>query len=159
MTNLRSQRTIAAKVLKCGTGRVWIDPAGMERASSAITRQDVRSMINSGIIMKKRIIGTSRKRVRDQIIKKRKGRRRGPGSIKGALNAQVPRKRTWIRTIRPLRRYLFGLKVQGVLDTRMYRLLYRRCGGGFFRNKSHLGIYLEKEGIQIKSAGSGPAKK
>ena len=35
------QRKLAAKVLKCGENRVWIDPKN-EKVKQAITRRDIR---------------------------------------------------------------------------------------------------------------------
>ena len=149
MVNLRSQKAVAARILNCGKGRVHIDPQSQERVASAITRNDLKGLISAGVVSKKPIQGTSRKRARDRMEKKRKGRRRGAGNVEGGLNARNPKKRKWILTIRSLRKYLYGLRVQGVLDKNAYRRLYRQCGGGFFRNKTHLKIHLEKEGIGV----------
>jgi large subunit ribosomal protein L19e len=149
MVNLRSQKKVAARILKCGKGRVYIDQQSQERVASAITRNDLKGLIDAGVIVKKPVKGTSRKRSRDRMEKKRKGRRRGAGNVKGRLNARIPKKKKWMLTIRSLRKYLYGLKVQGILDKNAYRRLYRQCGGGFFRNKTHLKIHLEKEGIRV----------
>jgi large subunit ribosomal protein L19e len=45
------QKKIAAKILKCGEGRVWIDPKN-EKVKTAITRNDIRRFIKEGIIVK-----------------------------------------------------------------------------------------------------------
>ena len=48
--NLKNQRRMAAEILKCGVGRVWIDPNGMESLEDAITRADIRIAIHNGTI-------------------------------------------------------------------------------------------------------------
>lgn len=52
--NLTLQRRLASKILKCGEGRVWIDPAKMSQVDEAITREDVRKLIGEGAIKAKR---------------------------------------------------------------------------------------------------------
>ena len=43
---LRSQRRLAAEILKVGEGRVWIDPNRMEDVEAAITRDEIRKLIH-----------------------------------------------------------------------------------------------------------------
>ncbi|MFQ5836639.1 MAG: 50S ribosomal protein L19e, partial [Candidatus Bathyarchaeia archaeon] len=40
--SLRSQRRLAAEILKVGEGRVWIDPDRTEDVEAAITREEIR---------------------------------------------------------------------------------------------------------------------
>lgn len=151
--NLRNQRRMAADILKCGENRVWMDPNRMEDVADAITREDVRSAINSGIIRKLPEKGHSRGRTRYRAAQKRKGRRRGPGSRKGAGGARAPRKRRWIRTIRPLRETLRQLRDEGKLDPVTYRKLYLRAKGGMYRSRSHLLQHLVSEGYIKEGEG------
>ncbi len=136
--DLSSQRQMAAKILKCGTYRVWIDPTRMEDVAECITRSDIRTEINSGSIRKKPKEGISRARKHKAMAQKRKGRRKGQGSRKGTKNARRPRKREWIRTIRPIRELLKQYREDGVIDRSTYRLYYRQAKGGVFKSKSHL---------------------
>ena len=61
---LSTQKRLAADVLKVGMSRVWIDPDFEDEVSLAITRDDIRRLIDEGAIQKKRTIGVSRGRAR-----------------------------------------------------------------------------------------------
>lgn len=166
MTDVSSQRRLASDLLKAGMHRVWINPDHLERVSGAITREDVRRLISKGVIAKAPASGTSRGRIRarvriiekkakddkgSEVVKKvRIKRSRGEGSKKGAQHSVVGKKRVWINRIRPIRRYLKGLRAQG-LASGEYGKLYLLAKGGFFRNRSHLKLYMEKEGLRAQS--------
>ncbi len=62
------QRRIAAKILKVGETRVWIDPDSAEEISKAITKEDIKGLIAQGLIKVKPKKGVSKGRVR--ILKK-----------------------------------------------------------------------------------------
>ena len=53
MTDVKSQRRIAAKILKIGKNRVKIDPDSLQDLSLAITREDIRGHIDTGMLLKK----------------------------------------------------------------------------------------------------------
>ena len=61
--NLKLQRKMAAKILKCGENRIWIDPTALEDVASAATKEDVRELIESGVIKRKPVKGISRARI------------------------------------------------------------------------------------------------
>jgi len=44
--NLGNQKRMAASILKCGINRVWMDPDRTEEATEAVTRNDIRGLIN-----------------------------------------------------------------------------------------------------------------
>ena len=138
MTNFAKQKRIAAQVMKVGKGRVWIDPEATEDVMGAITREDIRGLIEDGIIKKKNKIGVSRGRARELAIKKALGRRKGHGSRKGAKGARGGKKRRWITKIRALRRRLKELRDDGSVDKTIYHKLYMKAKGGEIRNISHL---------------------
>ncbi len=162
MTDVSSQRRLASDLLKVGSHRVWINPDHLERVSGAITREDVRRLIEKGIIAKAPAPGTSRGRIRARVriiekkvkdehgvetIKKiRVKPKRHEGSRKGKLHSIVDAKRAWINKVRPLRKYLKGLRAQGI-SSKDYRRLYLLIKGAFFRNRSHMKLYIEKEGL------------
>jgi large subunit ribosomal protein L19e len=137
-TGVRIQRKLAAKILRCGTYRVWLDPTRIEDIEEAITRGDIRSLIKDDAIKKKQKKGVSRSRVKKLRYQKKKGRRRGHGSRKGAQYARTPRKREWIQSIRSIRRTLKELREQEKITRNTYRKFYRWAKGGMFRSKSHL---------------------
>lgn len=154
MANLAKQKRIAAQVLKIGEGRVWIDPEATEDVAGAITREDIRGLIKEGIITEKQKKGVSRGRARVSTRQKALGRRKGPGSRKGAKGARASRKKTWITKIRALRRRLKELRDDGFVDKTAYRRLYNKANGGDFRSVAHLDDYitandlLAKEGVK-----------
>lgn len=145
--NLRVQKRLAAQILKCGEGRVWIDGNSASEISMAITREDIRKLIESGKIKKKQEEGISRHRARERHEKRKKGRMSGFGSRKGKINARYPKKRKWINTIRPLRRNLTELRESKNIDKVSYRKLYRMAKGGAFRSVSYMNTYIKEHGL------------
>ncbi|HEC76159.1 MAG TPA: 50S ribosomal protein L19e [Thermoplasmatales archaeon] len=145
--DLRNQRRLASEILKCGENRIWMDPDNLEEIEKAVTRRDVKGLIKQGIIKAKKVKGNSRGRIRKRMLQKAKGRRKGHGSRKGKATARFPKKRAWIKTIRPIRAYLKELRDSGLIDKKTYRLYYRRAKGGQFRDKAHVKLHLETEGL------------
>ena len=129
-----SQRRMAAAILKCGEGRVWIDPSLSPKIKSAITRVDVRRLIRKGMIKKKKAIIQKTKR---------KTRRQRDGSRKGKRGAREGKKTDWLKVVRPQRRVLKELKTAGKLTEKSYRKTYLRIKGGSFRSKAHLMLFLK----------------
>ncbi|WP_010479054.1 50S ribosomal protein L19e [Thermococcus zilligii] len=144
---LRTQRRIAAELLKCGENRVWIDPERIDDVATAITREDIKRLIHDGVIKKKPVRGQSRARARAYQEARRKGRHRGPGSKKGRKTARMGKKERWMMIIRALRKELRKLKAEGKLDAHTYRRLYIRVKGGQFRNKRQLYMFMQEHGI------------
>ncbi len=153
MTDLRNQRRMAASVLKCGVNRVWIDHDRVDEIAKAVTKDDIRILINGKAIKSRQIQGISSGRKNYRKEQKDKGRRRGHGSRKGATYARLPRKERWIRTIRPIRAYLVTLRDEKKIDGTTYRRYYRKAKGGEFRSKSHLESHLISDGF-IKKGGT-----
>jgi len=147
MTDLRNQRRMAAAVLKCGENRVWMDPDRADEVAEAVTRGDIRDLVNGGAIKSKQVQGISSGRKKFKQKQKEKGRRKGHGSRKGVKYARLPKKERWINTIRPIRIYLRQLRDDKLIDQSVYRKYYRRATGGEFRNKHHLKTHLISDGI------------
>jgi len=137
MTSL--QKRLAAKILKVGESKVWLDPTKTKDIEGAITKNDIRKMIKKSYI--KSLHGKIKK------PKEKRRKRKGTGSRKGSKYAKVSAKRRWISTIRPLRMMLKELRASKQIDSATYRKLYLLVKGGMFRNRSHLKIYLEQHGI------------
>lgn len=150
MANLRYQKRLVSRITKKGTSRVWIDPREIKNAEEAITASDVKRLISSGTIKLRSKNGNSSFRIKKARAQKRKGRRRGPGSLKGTFNARSPRKMQWIRTARILRADAKKLRDDGAITTIIYRDLYGKIKGGFFRNRKHMAIYLERNALVNK---------
>ncbi|HKS59850.1 MAG TPA: 50S ribosomal protein L19e [Thermoplasmata archaeon] len=151
MPDLTNQRRMAASLLKCGIGRVWIDPASQEELADSVTRQDIRSAIKAGVIRKKPIQGTSRARARRTDVERSKGRHQGPGSRKGSPSSRVSGKERWMRRIRAQRSLLGELRDTKQIARKAYREFYRKAKGGMFRSRAHLLINLRLAG-QLKEA-------
>ncbi len=147
MVNVSYQRRMAAQILKCGLYRVWIDPDQVDEVAEAVTRGDVRRLICYRVIQKRQKQGVSRARTRKIAAQKAKGKRKGHGSRHGAKYARAPRKRTWIRLIRPLRDELKTLRADGKLDATTYRIYYRKARGNMFKSRAHLLTQLELAGV------------
>jgi large subunit ribosomal protein L19e len=138
MTDLSSQRRLAAQILKIGQNRVWIDPERMDDVEGAITREEVRKLIHEKIIDSLPEKGVSRSRAKIIREKKRKGRRSGPGSITGAGYAKVTKKEAWMKKIRSLRRKLRELKASRIITEATYSQYYRMAGSGRFQSIAEL---------------------
>ena len=147
MTDLRNQRRMASSILKCGGNRVWMDSDRTDEISKAVTRGDVKILINGGAIESKQIQGISRGRKKFNQKQKDKGRRKGHGSRKGAKFARMPRKERWIKTIRPIRTYLRQLREDKTIERSIYRKYYRKAKGGEFRSKHHLRTRMTSDGF------------
>ena len=86
---ITNQKRMAAQILsrkegrEVGIHRVWIHPDYLDEVSSAVQKDDIRELIDEGLIKAKPIKGTSRVRARKAATQKAKGRRKGPGSRKG----------------------------------------------------------------------------
>ena len=147
MTDLRNQRRMAAELLKCGVHRVWMDQDRLDEIAKAVTKDDIRILINGKAIKARQIKGISSGRKKNVAEQKKKGRRRGHGSRKGAKYARLPKKERWINTIRPIRTYLKTLREEKQIDATTYRKYYRKAKGGEFRSKHHLQTHLISDGI------------
>jgi large subunit ribosomal protein L19e len=143
MTGLKSQRRLAAQILKIGQNRVWIDPEKTEDAETAMTRDEVRKLIHEGTIIALPEKGVSRARARILHKKKKKGRRSGPGSRTGSPRARVTKKEAWMSKIRALRKRLRLLKAKKVIAESAYQRLYRMASSGRFESVADLERYLK----------------
>jgi large subunit ribosomal protein L19e len=147
MTDLRNQRRMAATLLKCGRGRVWMDNDRLEEIAKAVTKEDIRVLINGGAIKSKQVTGISSGRKKYLKKQKEKGRRRGHGTRKGTKHARLPKKERWMRTIRSIRSYLKTLREEKKINNTIYRKYYSRAKGGEFKSKNHLKAHLVSDGI------------
>jgi large subunit ribosomal protein L19e len=143
MTNLSSQKRLAAQILKVGENRVWIDPEHMDDVEGAITREEVKKLIHEKIIVSLPEKGVSRSRAKVVREKKRVGRRKGAGSRTGSPHATVSKKEAWMSKIRSLRRKLRELKTSRVITEGTYRKLYVMAGSGRFESIAELERYLK----------------
>jgi len=147
---LTVQRRLASQVLNISPKRVSFDPVRLADIKEAITKADIRGLINQGAIRSVKPKGISKARTRKIKIQKSKGLRKGPGSRKGGPNARNPRKQAWITHIRVQRDFLQQLKEKNHLDTPTFGDLYGKAKGGFFRSKRHIKLYLEEHNLVVR---------
>jgi large subunit ribosomal protein L19e len=143
MTNLRSQRRLAAQILKVGKHRVWIDPERMDDVEAAITREEVKKLIHEKAIVSLPEAGVSRSRAKVVREKKRMGRRKGAGSRTGSGRAKISKKEAWMSKIRSLRKRLRELKASRIITESSYRKVYAIAGSGRFESVAELERYLK----------------
>ncbi|HJJ42590.1 MAG TPA: 50S ribosomal protein L19e [Methanocorpusculum sp.] len=143
MSDLTGQRRLAAVVLKCGENRVWFNPEKLTDIQNAMSREDIRKLIEEGAISTHQKKGISRGRARARTIKRAYGHRKGPGHRNGAKGARTPSKTDWIKKIRAQRKELRAQRDSGAITPTEYRRLYRRAAGGQFRNVAHLKTQIE----------------
>jgi len=150
MTNLSSQRRLAAQILKVGKNRVWIDPERVGDVEGSITREEIRKLIHEKIIVPLPQQGISRGRAKTIQGKKRKGRRKGPGSRCGSGFSKISRKEVWMTKIRSLRKKIRGLKESRVIAETTYTKIYRMAGSGRFESVADLERYLKTHDLWRK---------
>ncbi len=143
MTDLTAQKRLAADVMDVGKNRVWLDPDAQDEIASAITREEIRELVEEGLIRAEDARGNSRGRARERNAKRAYGHRKGPGKRKGKKGARQNEKRDWQDRIRAQRRKLRELRDQGEITPTEYRELYRKAGGGEFRSVRYLLNYVE----------------
>lgn len=143
MTDLSNQKRMAADVLDCGENRVWIDPERQGDVAEAITREDVRELVDEGVIQSKQKKGVSRGRARERDEKRSYGHQKGQGKRKGKQGARNPGKQDWESRIRAQRRELKRLREEDEISAEEYRDLYRKAKGGEFRSVRYLRNYVK----------------
>jgi large subunit ribosomal protein L19e len=150
MTDLANQRRLAAEVMGVGVNRVWLDTEASKDIAAALTRDDIRKLIEEGKVDKRAIKGVSRGRARKLNETRNYGHRKGHGSRSGAKGARRPRKEQWMKKIRALRSRLKELRENKTIDVTTYRKLYAKAKGGEYRSKAHMNSHIEQ--LKVKEA-------
>jgi len=145
--SLKSQRRLAAEILKVGESRIWIDPDRIDYVESAITREEIRKLIHENVVKSLPEKGISRARARVLNEKRKKGLRRGPGGKSGSARAKISKKQAWINRIRPLRKRLSELKDSRAITESAYRKLYDMSESGVFASKADLERYIRTHNL------------
>ncbi|MFB6266031.1 MAG: 50S ribosomal protein L19e [Halodesulfurarchaeum sp.] len=144
MSDLSAQRRLAADVLDVGENRVWFDPGAQGEIAEAITREDIRELVQNGTIQAEEPRGNSRGRARERDAKRAYGHRKGPGTRKGTAGARKDAKEDYTDRIRAQRRTLRELREAGTLSPDQYRTLYSMASGGEFDSVRRLRAYIEE---------------
>ncbi|NYZ76844.1 50S ribosomal protein L19e [Candidatus Micrarchaeota archaeon] len=134
--SVHTVRRLAADLLNVGENRIRINPANMSEVLSAMTRIDVRALID-----KKTVTAAPKKGRR----KNEKRKRRGEGSRKG--NAGALAKTEWMKKVRAQRKLLRTLVELGAVAKENKRPVYMKVKSGIFRSKKAMIAYLKENGI------------
>ena len=135
---LSKKKELAAKTLGVGKNRIVFKIENLSEIKEAITRQDIRSLKNEGIISIKPIKGRRK-------IGKRKSRK-GPGKIKKKVNT---RKQTYVKLTRKLRGYLVSLRDRRYIDRDVYLSLRKKIRMREFKSKSNMRDYLKNLNVNF----------
>ncbi len=128
--NLKKKKELAAKALDVGKNRICFNPESLNDIKEAITKQDIKTLYEEGIITIKPISG------RRKVIKRK--RRRGPGKIKMKVKH---RKQDYVKITKKLRKYLKQLKNKIPRET--YYELRKKIKMKAFRDITHFKEYIE----------------
>ena len=129
---LAKKKSLAAKVLGIGKGRVIFVEAHLQEIKEANTRQDILDLHKSGAIEIREVKGRKK-------IVRRKHRRR-TGKIKMKVNN---RKQEYVIITRKLRKFVRGLIRAGKIDKEKNREVRRMIRARKFKSKRHLKESLE----------------
>jgi len=130
--NLKKKKELAAKTLGVGKHRIIFNQSGLPEIKEAITKQDIKSLLDEGIIAIKPIKGRRK-------VQKRK-RKRGPGKIKMKVKH---RKQDYVKITRKLRKHLRALKTENSIEKELYYDLRKKIKMRTFKNLSQLKEYIE----------------
>lgn len=144
---MKLQKKLAARILKSTVHRIKLDSNELPAIKEAITKADIKGLIKSGLIRSVKIKGKGNFHSRKIKAQKRKGRQQGIGSRKGKASARERPKIKWMNKIRAQRKLLKALKENDHIDGKVYRNLYRKAKGGFFRSKRHIKMFIEEQGL------------
>ena len=138
-------KELAARILKCGSNKVWLNPAEFDRVKAVMTLEDTKALIKEGIIKKAKASFQSKGMARILKNKKKKGRKRSYGSRRGTKKARSEQRLKWISKTRALRQELRRLRKEKPRQVEKigYRKLYKMINGNFFRGKRYLAEFVE----------------
>lgn len=137
VVNIKKKRELVARILGVGANRIRFEPDRLEDVADSITRNDIRSLVNSGAIWTVQQKGTSRGRSSDKrSVWKMHGK--GQGSKKGKRTARVGKKEVYVVRVRSMRYHLKVLKDRKDITNDIYWSLYKKVNGGQVRSLAHL---------------------
>lgn len=130
--NLLKKKVLAAKTMKVGKERITFVNERLAEIKEAITKDDIRGLVESGAIIVNPISG------RKTNVKRRNRRREG--KIKLKVNK---RKQEYVIITRKLRAFAAELKKQGKLTGEEVTEIRKRIRNRAFKSKANLKLYIE----------------
>jgi large subunit ribosomal protein L19e len=124
---LEGKRSLAARSLNVGKGKVIFNVERLSEIKEAITKQDIKDLKQAGAISLKEKKGRRK-------VKRRKTRRRA-GSIRKKVNT---RKQDYVILTRKLRAYLSNLKSRGKITQDHFKKLRNEIKMSNFRSLAHM---------------------
>jgi len=129
---LEHKKALAARSLNMAKNRIVFNIERLDEIKQAITKQDMKDLLNDKAISIKEIKGR-------KTIKKRKTRRRA-GSIKKKVNT---RKQSYVIITRKLRAHLKGLKRQSLISKENLEKLRRQIRAKNFKSLSQMKEHIK----------------
>ncbi len=127
-------KRLAADILGVGVSRIRLDKDNLAKVEEALTRTDVRNLLEEGTVYALPPRAGHRKKE-----KPRKGR----GSRKGQKKARGEGgKSAWMVRVRSQRKFLVELVRGGELPKERKHAIYMKIKGGAFRGKAAMRAYL-----------------
>ena len=143
----KKAKQIASEILNSGVSRIKILPNAIEDVKKALTRNDIRKLVED-----KKIIATPKK----QKMKKEKKKK---GVKKGTFKAR--KKVRWEDKVRAQRRLLKKLKAEKKINNQNFKRVYKLIKSGNFASKSSLLTFLkdqkliEEEKVKEETSNEG----
>lgn len=129
---------LASDILACGKNKIWLDPTEGAKFKTAKTRDDIRQLIEENVIVRRPDAVHSRFHARKILKQKEKGRRRGPGRVRGSKNARMPEKDRWVQKIRSIRKGLVELREDNTISPAEKKVYYKQAKGNLFKDLNSL---------------------
>ncbi len=124
---LEKKKMLAAKTLGVGKDRIMFNRERLAEIKEAITKQDIRDLLNDGAISIKPIKG------RKAIV--RRSIRRRQGSVRKKVKQT---KKRYVQITRKLRGYLAELRKQEKITDDHFHQLRREIRASLFKSKAHM---------------------
>lgn len=147
---METVKRMACDILGVGISKIRIPPESAKKVAEALTRDDVKGLIEQGAIGYIVPRGVSRAKARKKQAQKRSGRRSGKGSRKGTKYSKVSKKESWVAQVRAQRGLLRRLSEKGEVAQEAYRKVYLMIKGNAFKSKGNLLNYLKENGMLKK---------
>jgi len=124
---LERKKALASKALGIGKSRIIFNPSRLPEIKSAITKQDIKGLLESGAILIREVKGRAKN--------VRRSTRRRAGSIKKKFK---PGKRQYMILTRKLRSFIQELRKQEKISLEQYKTLRKEIKASAFKTKNSL---------------------